>query len=112
MNLWHIAIPCTLLHFIINWYHHMFAHSTFMTRLNTAIATHFYHPTLKAQVQYTGRTCEACQCIKLPGAGYGELPPRNALLLPWSEVTVDLIGPLKITVCSCTSDLISCSNLD
>ena len=42
--------------------------------------------------------CEACQHTKLPGAGFGELPPRNALLLQWSEVTVYLIGPWKITV--------------
>ena len=43
--------------------------------------------------------CEACQCKRLPGTGFGELPPtRNALLLPWSEVAVDLIGLLKITV--------------
>ena len=30
--------------------------------------------------------------------GFGELPPRNALLLQCSEVTVDFIGPRKITV--------------
>ena len=30
---------------------------------------------------------------------YSEHPPRNALLIPWSEVSVDiLIGPLKIAV--------------
>ena len=41
---------------------------------------------------------QPCQRKKLPGTGFGELPPRNALLLPWSEVAVDLIGPWKITV--------------
>ena len=35
---------------------------------------------------------------KLPGAGFGKLPPRNAFLLEWSEVTVDLICPWKITL--------------
>ena len=35
---------------------------------------------------------------KFPGACFGELSPRNALLLQWSEVTVDLIGTWKITV--------------
>ena len=38
------------------------------------------------------------KCTKLPGAGFSELPPRNTLLLQWSEVTVDLVGPWKITV--------------
>jgi hypothetical protein len=53
-------------------------------------------------VELTISTCEACQCTKLPGAGYGELSPRNALLLPWSEVAVDLIGAWKITVAAQT----------
>ena len=42
--------------------------------------------------------CEACQCSKLPGTGFGEPPTRNTLLLRWSQVAVDLIGPWKITV--------------
>ena len=35
---------------------------------------------------------------KLSGVAYGKLPPRNALLLPWSGVAADLIGPWKITL--------------
>ena len=44
--------------------------------------------------------CEACQNVQnyLAGAGFGKLPPRNAFLLGWSEVTVDLIFPWKITM--------------
>jgi hypothetical protein len=34
----------------------------------------------------------------LTGPGYGQLPPREALLAPWDEVAVDLIGPWKITI--------------
>ncbi len=94
---WRIAIPTSLLDPIINWYHQMLAHVG-MTRLNATIATHFCPPTLKARVEHIVRVCEACQRTKLPGTGFGELPPRNALFLPWSEVTVDLIGPWKITV--------------
>ena len=41
-------------------------------------------------------TCQNVQNYLM--LGFGELPPRNALLLQWSEVTVDLIGPWKITV--------------
>ena len=77
----------------------MLAHKDIMTRLNATIPTHFYHPTLKAKVEHIVRVCEAsCQRTKFPGTGCGELPPRNALLLPCSEVAVDLISPLKITV--------------
>ena len=95
---WHIAIHTSLLDPIINWYHQMLAHVVGMTRFNATIATHFYHPTSKARVEHIVTVCEACQRTKLPGTGFGELPPRNALLLPWSEVAVDLIGPWKITV--------------
>jgi len=89
-----IAIPISLLDPIIHWYHQMLAHVVGMTRLNATIATHFYqHPTLKARLEHIVGICEACQHTKLPGPGFGELPPRNALLLPWSEVAVDLIDP-------------------
>jgi hypothetical protein len=95
---WRIAIPTSILDPIISWYHQMLAHVG-MTRLNATIPTHFYHPTLKARVEHIVRVCEAaCQRTKLPGTGFGELPPRNALLLPCSEVAVDLISPWKITV--------------
>ena len=78
---WRIAIPTSLLDPNINWYHQVLPHVG-TTRLNATISTHFYHPTLKARVEHTISTYEACQHTKLPGAGYGELPPRNALLLP------------------------------
>jgi hypothetical protein len=33
----------------------------------------------------------------LPGPQYGHLPPREAaLLLPWEEVALDLIGPWTV----------------
>ncbi len=34
----------------------------------------------------------------LHGPGYGTLPPREAPLVPWEEVAVNLIGPWKIKV--------------
>ena len=44
------------------------------------------------------KTCDTCLRKKLPGAGYGELPPREATLVPWYEVAVDLIGPWQMLV--------------
>ena len=38
------------------------------------------------------------QKAKLPGPGYGHLPPCNALSTPWLEVAIDLIGPWFIQV--------------
>jgi len=33
---------------------------------------------------------------KLPGRGYKLLAPRQAQLVPWHEVAVDLIGPWEM----------------
>ena len=94
---------------IVNWYHQMLTHVG-MTKSKATIstiatiATHFYHPTLKARMEkYIVSICEACQnIINYLVLVFGELPPRNALLLQWSEVTVDFIGPWKITVAAQT----------
>jgi hypothetical protein len=56
---WHTAIPTSLLDPITNWYHQMLSHVG-MTRLNATIATHLYHPTLKARVEHIVSICEAC----------------------------------------------------
>ena len=39
-----------------------------------------------------------CQRTKLPGIGYGHLPPQNAILTPWFELAFDLIGPWQVTI--------------
>ena len=94
---WRIAIPDTLLDPIITWYHHILSHIG-VTRLYNTIATHLYHPALKDKIECFVLTCGICQKAKLPGPGYGHLPPCNALSTPWLEVSVDLIGPWSIKV--------------
>ena len=69
-----------------------------ITRLYNTITTHLYHPALKDKIECFVLTCKICQKTKLPGPGYGHLPPRNALSTPWLEVAVDLIGPWSIKV--------------
>jgi hypothetical protein len=54
-----------------------------------------YNPTLKARVAHIVSICEACQRTKLTGTGFGEPPPRNALLLPWSDVA-EVLGIYKM----------------
>ena len=59
----------------------------------------FYYPPLKARVEHIASIYETCQNVQnYLMLGFGELPPRNALLLQCSEVTVDFIGPWKITL--------------
>jgi transposase InsO family protein len=92
---WKIALPTGLLDGVVGWYHRVLGHCG-ITRLYDTIRTHCYHPHLKRKCELLH--CDACQLNKQLGAGYGELPPREAPLVPWDEVCVDLIGPWKIEI--------------
>jgi len=56
----------------------------------------YHHPQLKRAVDTF--ECAICQCHKLQGPAYGHLPPREAIMMSWQEVHVDLIGPWKVKV--------------
>lgn len=92
---WKIAIPTSLIKPVIEWYHYTLGHCG-INRLYETIRTHLYIPGLRQLCE--AYRCEICQKNKIIGPGYGHLPPREAPLLPWTEVSVDLIGPWKITV--------------
>ena len=69
-----------------------------MTRLYNTISVHFYHVSLKHRIETIIQSCDICERTKLSGPGYGLLPPCEALIAPWFEVAVDLIGPWNITI--------------
>ena len=71
---WRIATPDTLLDSIISWYHKILSHIG-MTRLYNTILVHFYHKSLKNRIEKFIQSCDTCQQLKLPGIGYGQLPP-------------------------------------
>jgi hypothetical protein len=89
------CIPDALLDAVIRFSHLELNHIG-MTRLRDAVAQHFYHPHLQARVGNIARPCDACQRHKSPGRGHGLLPARTALILPWQEVAVDLMGPWTV----------------
>ena len=66
-------------------------------KLYDTIGSRFYSPNLSS-------LCKNYQCpinckqYKQLGQQYGHLPPWNAMVAPWDEVAVDLIGPWKIKV--------------
>jgi len=91
-DIWRIAIPDSLLEQAIRWYHQVLNHPG-MDRMKKTIAAYYWHPNLESMVKQVVSTCDPCLRYKLPGVGYGELPPRVPELLPWREVIVDLIGP-------------------
>jgi hypothetical protein len=88
----HQLLPASMIDDLVNLCHVALNHIG-MTRLHEMIATHFHHPRLKVRVEQQVANCDACQRNKAIGPGCGELPERDAQLLPWNEVAVDLIGP-------------------
>ena len=89
-ELFRIALPTALIKPAIRWYHYILGHCG-STRLYQTISNTFHATNLKRRCSKF--KCKVCQMNKSTGRGYGELPPRNALLAPWEEVHVDLIGP-------------------
>ena len=94
---WKICIPDASLDHMIRWYHLVLNHVG-MIRLHQTMALNFYHRNMRTRIEHLVQSCDACQRHKLPGRGYGELPPREAQLAPWQQIAVDLIGPWKIRV--------------
>jgi hypothetical protein len=83
---------------IVNWYHLSLSHPG-IQRTHDTIRLNYYHPQLREIVENIVGACEICQRDKLPGHGYGELPPRDVHIAPWFEVACDLlIGPWKINI--------------
>ena len=68
---------------IINWYNKIIQH----------YFSSFYHQNLKNRTETFIQSCGTCQHTNLPEIGYGYLPSQYALIAPWFEVAVDLIGP-------------------
>ena len=92
---WKICLPTAELKPTIRWYHHTLGHAG-MSRTYDTIATYYWHPELRKKCEDIIGSCDPCQRNKLPGKGYGELPPRNAAQTAWQEIAVDLIGPWTI----------------
>lgn len=92
---WKIALPTTLLESTVKWYHLILGHCG-ATRLYDTIRSRFYAPKLKRICD--DYKCDDCQRFKQLGPGYGHLPARIAPLLPWNEVSVDMIGPWTVPV--------------
>ena len=42
--------------------------------------------------------CETCRRNKYTGLAYGQLPPRQAIMIPGEELHIDLIEPWRVRV--------------
>ncbi|MHA7811731.1 MAG: integrase zinc binding domain-containing protein, partial [Marinobacter adhaerens] len=92
---WKIALPTELMQPTLIWYHFVLGHCG-VHRLYDTVRSRFFAPGLKRLCDEF--RCDDCQRNKLYGAGYGHLPARNAPLIPWNEVQVDLIGPWTLKI--------------
>jgi transposase InsO family protein len=88
----HIYLPANLLRNSVRWYHLALGHCG-STRLNDTMQMHFYHQRLRQVCEEEVGRCDICQRHKHVGRGHGKAASREAPLLPWQEIAVDLIGP-------------------
>jgi transposase InsO family protein len=94
---WKIYLPSTLLRDVVRWYHLALGHCG-ISRLADTLRMHFHHPELQARCEDEVRKCDSCQRHKNVGRGYGETSSREAPLLPWQDVAIDLIGPWTLSI--------------
>ena len=94
---WKIYLPNALLEPSIHWYHHALSHIG-GSRLYDTMSMHFHNAKLKNRIEEIVQRCDTCQRMKNVGKGHGHLAPREAPLVPWREVAVDLIGPWTIEI--------------
>ena len=91
-----ICIPPALIQPAIRWYYLVLGHPG-SQHLQDTIRLRFYNPGLYVLChQY--QCPDNCIMYKNNGRPNGHLVLKQALLAPWMECAVDLIGPWKITI--------------
>ena len=94
---WKIYLPDEILEDAINWYHLSLSHAG-GTRLYDTINLFYYNPKLKTLSEKIVSTCDTCQRHKLVGRVHGHAAAREAVVMPWRDVAVDLIGPWTMEI--------------
>jgi Integrase zinc binding domain len=82
---WKIYLPDALLERAIQWYHLALSHIG-TRRLTDTMSETYNNPQLRLNVEAVLKPCEHCQKYKNVPRGHGETTPREAGLLPRSEV--------------------------
>ena len=82
-------------HKVVHWYHNRLLHPGH-TRTEATIGQHFWWPKMRDHVRQHVKTCPICQRNKRKSKSYGHLPPKEAKVIPWDKLCIDLIGPYKI----------------
>lgn len=98
LSTWKIVLPTAILRNLVQWYHEITAHSTGMDRLEHMIRRHFHHPNLRQTCRSVISSCTTCPQVRTSSVPSGQLAPRTAPIIPWSEVHIDFIGPWNVEV--------------
>ena len=90
-----IVVPKPLQKKATEWYHTHLLHPG-ETRMELTISQHFCWIGLRNTVQRVCKACTVCRRQKVRNKKYGLLPPKEAEVIPWHTLCIDLIGPYKI----------------
>ena len=80
---------------VVQCYHHYLQHPG-ENRLEETIVAIMWWRGIRPHIRKHVKTCERCQLGKRCKRKYGHLPPKIAVVTPWNQVCVDLIGPYTI----------------
>jgi hypothetical protein len=92
----HIYVPDPLTHHVIASCHDdpTMGHPG-RTATLTNVATRFWWPTMRKDVEDFVKKCDVCQRTKVrPGRPYGHLLPLPVAERPWQHISADFVGPL------------------
>ena len=82
----------------IRWMHSLLGH-TGISRLSSTLRKYFWFPQMTKSITQFVQSCEYCQQYNKQTVKYGHIPPKQIKhLSPWEEVSVDMIGPWKISI--------------
>ena len=89
-----IIVPKSLQKPIVTWYHELLCHPG-ENRTEMTINQHLTWKGLRKTVKDVCSRCDACQRTKRTKKKYGHLPPKEAEIIPWDTLCIDLIGPYQ-----------------
>jgi hypothetical protein len=90
-----IVVPTTMQAKLVQWYHSTLMHPG-ETRMELTIGQHYYWKNLRTSMKHVCGRCNVCQLTKPKLRKFGHLPEKQADVIPWKQVCIDLIGPYKI----------------
>lgn len=91
-----IIVPRKMQKRVVEWYHELLCHPG-QNRTELTIAQHLTWKGLRKTVESVCAKCDLCQRTKRTKKSYGHLPPKEAEIVPWYTLCVDMIGPYKIS---------------